>query len=290
MGLSNKDQQATTIANQALNTGNDNAGYFKKFKVQRSDVARITAAASRARTLHRHYTTPFGDDNWRLLPATLVIEYTKEMRQCRHEFESAVSDLENQWATIVTRNQTTLGALFDPNDYPAQADIAKFYELKTEFRPIPQSDHLLIQIENESLDKLRKDIERQNQEGNEAMRRELWQRLYEPVKKMADRLADTKSKFHDSLVGNVQTILDILPALNVNQDPQLAAMANEISRRLCAFTPGQLRDDLQARVTTATEAAEIAAKMDAFMGGNAAPIVPPPMPPNMQTQQPMFTP
>jgi hypothetical protein len=266
IGISGKDGSATIIANQALATGGNDAGYFRKFRIQKDDIAAITSSISKARSTHRLYTTPFGDDKWRMLPSTLVFKYTQEMRERRTDFEDAVEGLYKNWQAVVNKSQQVLGKLFNPNDYPDQSEIKTFFNFKTEFRPIPQTDHLLIQIEQETMEEIKKNIEKQNQEGHEASQRELWKRLYEPVKKMAEKLSDQDAIFHATLISNIQDIIQILPDLNVARDPKMNNLAREIEAKLCAFTAGQLREDKYARKQTAQEASALISKMDSFMG------------------------
>jgi len=269
MGLSSKDEAATKIASAALHVGQTDAGYFKKFKLQKKDVAAISIAANNARLIHKNYTVPFGDDNWRLLNSTLVMEYTAKIRECKDQFDKAVNALVASWDDIIKRNKQVLGALFDQADYPEKYNVVNMYDFRTEVRPVPQSDHLLLQIESDTLEKLKRDIDRQHEENIVLIKKDIWKRLYEPVSRMAERLSGEDKVFHSTLVSNIQSIVDILPNLNIASDPDLIRLGEEIKDKLCNYTPDQLRKDKSARKEVAEMATDIVAKMskmDGFMG------------------------
>jgi hypothetical protein len=61
-------------------------------------------------------------------------------------------------------------------------------------------------------------------------------RLTDVVTHIVDKLNQSESRFHASLVTNVVDLVDLLPRLNVNQDEELNRFAAEIKDRLCNFS------------------------------------------------------
>jgi hypothetical protein len=73
----------------------------------------------------------------------------------------------------------------------------------------------------------------------EGASRELWQRLYEAVSHMAERLQVYKvteegveHPFRDSVVTNLVKLVDVLPKLNVTGDPELERLAAQVRASL----------------------------------------------------------
>ncbi len=94
---------------------------------------------------------------------------------------------------------------------------------------------------------------------------DLWTRLKGVVAHMVERLNESESRFHASLVTNLGELVDLLPRLNVNQDEELNRFAGEIRNRLCGFTVRDLKKNEILRAATANDAAQILTEMDAVL-------------------------
>jgi hypothetical protein len=146
----------------------------------------------------------------------------------------------------------------------------KFY-LRSEPLPVPDSEHFtqavmeLLGVDAESVSVRVRDA------GVEAQR-ELLRRMIEPVRAMAEKLAEAPKEghdvpiFRDTLVENVRAIAELAPKLNLGGDTQLDAFALEIRHKLAGAvtTPAQLRSDAELRAIVAKEAGDMAAKMAAY--------------------------
>ena len=62
--------------------------------------------------------------------------------------------------------------------------------------------------------------------------RDPWERLKTVVEAMAKALSIPDKIFRDSLIGNVENLLDLMPDLNVTGDPTLEAMCSKIRKAL----------------------------------------------------------
>jgi hypothetical protein len=131
--------------------------------------------------------------------------------------------------------------------------------------PVPSSD-FRVSIASEELTRIQQDVERRVRDAEQAALKEVWTRLFERVKHMAEKLADPKAIFRDSMVDNAREICALLPRLNFNDDPQLEAMRQEVESKLIKH-PEALRNDPDLRRDTAAEAKVIMDKMSVFMGG-----------------------
>jgi len=90
----------------------------------------------------------------------------------------------------------------------------------------------------------------------------LWNRLYEPVQKMAETLATPDKEFHKSLIENIKKVTAILPDLNLAKDASLEKMAKEIDAKLCKYDMDELKLDVVVRQETAEAAKDILNKME----------------------------
>ena len=266
MGLSKKDSAITKVAHDAYGIHDARAGHYRKYKVDRADVLKISKTANIARTFHRIMTVPWGHDRYRLLPATLIQKYTMKIKQVKMEFYSHVSDLEARWPSIVEAAKARLGPAFDQNDYVQAGEVMELYAFDIHFQPIPKDDHFVLEVEKETLKEMKDKLNKSQEENMENAMANLWHRLYEVVEKMAERLDDKNPRIFKTLVTNIEQLTDILPDLNLTKDPQLTDLCNDVKDKLCVYTPGQLKKDKRVRKQTAKEAKDIQNKMDAIMG------------------------
>ncbi|HSG21231.1 MAG TPA: hypothetical protein VLA31_10715, partial [Burkholderiaceae bacterium] len=131
--------------------------------------------------------------------------------------------------------------------------------------PVPSTD-FRVAIGSAELSRIQQDVERRVQEAAQNAMKDLWQRLHDRVKHMAEKLADPKAIFRDSMVENAREICAMLPRLNFTDDPQLEAMRQEVEASLLKH-PDALRNDPDLRRDTAATAKDIMDRMSVFMGG-----------------------
>jgi hypothetical protein len=266
LGLSKKDKAITDAAHNAYGINDSRAGHYRKFMVDRTDVLKLSKTANTARSLHRVMTVPWGQDKYRLLPATLIQKYTRKIKQIKIEFYSHVSDLEVRWPSIISGAKLRLGPAFDPTDYAVASEIKEVYLFDIHFKPVPQDDHFVLEVEQETLQEMKDKLNKDQDANMENAMENLWHRLYEVVERMAERLDDKKPRIFKTLVTNIEELTGILPDLNLTGDPQLTDMCNDVKDKLCSYTAGQLKKDSRVRKQTAQDAKDIQRKMDAIMG------------------------
>ena len=89
--------------------------------------------------------------------------------------------------------------------------------------------------------------------------------MHNAVDNMVVRLKDPTGKFHDTLVGNLQELVELIPKLNFTGDRHLESIRLQCAETLAVHAPQSLRDDMALRAKVATQAQEISAWMDAYM-------------------------
>ena len=119
--------------------------------------------------------------------------------------------------------------------------------------------------------KITAQIQRNNDKRVSEVTTECFDRAYSVVSNMVERLEafdpDKKgAKLYDSLVGNVRDIAELLPSLNVGDDPRLEQLAKEIGQRLTETDTDTLKRDEGKRKEVAADAREIMNQIDDFIG------------------------
>ena len=263
IGQKKKDTDATAKSNLHLQTS-ENAGHYQKTRISRENIIDVIRARDSAKKLHRKMTTPFTSDDWGIISADLVMEYSKNMGIFKVQFESAVADVVNRWASIVAFEKQKLGPIFKVEEYPDRASVENFFSFDHQLKPIPDEGHIVLELESEVLDDLREKLRKQNEENLKRSVTDMWHRLFEPVNNMADICLNDKKVF-GSLIDKIDEIVAIIPSLNIIDDPDISNMADEIKNRLLVHTTGQIRDDKQLKKKIGQDADDLAQKVKGFI-------------------------
>jgi hypothetical protein len=181
--------------------------------------------------------------------------------------------LAGQFAQLMGDAKVRLGGLFRAEDYPSVAELRAKFSMETRLLPLPDAGDFRVTLGDEEKNRIKRQIAEAVEASLQVGSRELWQRLYESVKRLVDRLAAYKATdagvehpFRDSVVTNLVKLVDILPKLNVTSDPELERMTEEV-RSALLVDPQRLRDSETVRSETARAASGIVDRMTVSMSG-----------------------
>ena len=224
-----------------------NAGRFNKLLASKESLKAIQTAISSARTFHQEQTLPWGERGERLLPSKNYSHYSGQMRLIKQAFDEAVGDFINNYSNVIMEARKVLGGLFQPEDYPSANEIRNKFAFESCISPVPVSDDFRVNLGQEEVDAIKADLQKRLEVSHTAATQDLWKRLYEVVSHLVERLSDPEAVFRDSLVGNIVKLTELLPRLNLNDDPGLEQMRRQIEATLCDYSPEQLRQDKTIR-------------------------------------------
>ena len=245
--------------------GSKEAGRFNKVLVDKESVKDIQAVISKARAFHMEQTLPWGERGERLLPSKNYNDYARQMRVYNEDFERAVDAFVSDYHQVIFDARQNLGGLFCRQDYPGADEIREKFAFRTAISPVPTAEDFRVSLAHEEVESIRQDIEDRVAQAHVAATRDLWHRLYDVVGRMVERLSDPEAVFRDSLVGNIAHLTELLPRLNMDDDPHLESMRREIETSLCQYSPAQLRSDKHARRVAANTARDVLTTMEGYM-------------------------
>ena len=253
------------------------AGRYHKVLLPKAALAEVQKIVSEARQEHYFMTLPWDDSGYRVLPAAAYMDHTEKMRALSNRFAPAVETLVRQFGQLVEEAKARLGGLFRPGDYPAPDELRAKFSFETRVMPLPDAGDFRVTLSDEEKERIKRQITAAVEASLQVANRELWQRLYEAVSHLADRLKAYKvtgngveHPFRDSVVTNLVKLVDVLPKLNVTADPELERLAADVRASLL-IDPQELRKSESARTETATAAEAIATRMAAYMGAYSTP-------------------
>jgi hypothetical protein len=250
--------------------GTDNAGRFHKrlltgeYKIKLKEIQKHVNSI---RSYHYEHTLPWLDNGARILTAKSFQKYHLTMLKMVEDFKDAVRSFADVYDHAIQQAQQDLNGMFNAKDYPAtKADLTNRFGASVSYMPLPSSPDFRVGLSDEMVKEIKGKITSTVASAEGKAMKDLWARLYSPVKHMAETLKDDGKVFRDSLIKNLTDICAILPELNIADDSDLEDKRQLIERELCSLDPKELRDDSDHREIVAQKATDIANVMAGYMG------------------------
>jgi len=256
-------EQVALQNNSALGAGR----YNKSLLPMNDYLDNVHKKTTAIRAKYYANTLPWGIEGTMLLPSANYLSFMTEFRKEKADWQQLVDVFFNEYSRLKLDAQRFLGNLYNEADYPPLHEIQRKFKMDLAVFPVPSND-FRVEISDSELERIQSDVEARVQDAAQNAMSEAWQRLYDKVKHMHEKLADPKAIFRDTLVDNTREICSVLSRLNFADDPNLEAMRQQVEQSLVNNHPDSLRNDPDLRRDKAAEAKDIMAKMGAFMGAN----------------------
>ena len=241
-----------------------NAGRYNKALLPMNDLLdRVHKKSTLIRTKFYDNTLPWGIEGTMMLPSANYLKFVTDFRKEKGEWQYLVDDFVRNYGQLKLDAQRLLNGMYNDTDYPSEYEIVNKFKMDMAIFPVPATD-FRVQIASDELTRIQQDVEARVKDAQQQAMQEVWNRLYDRVKNMAEKLADPKAIFRDTLVDNLRDQCDMLTRLNFTDDPNLEALRSEVESNLLKH-PDALRNDPDLRRDKAAEAKAIMDKMSVFM-------------------------
>lgn len=243
------------------------AGRYNKSLLPLNDLLdRVHKKTGFVRQQYYTNTLPWGIEGTQMLPTTNYLAFMTEFRKHKADWYQLVQEFVDNYSLLKADAKRTLGSLYDEADYPSDDAIAAKFRMDMAIFPVPNTD-FRVELSNDELTTIQQDIEARLRDASASALKDVWQRLFDRVQHIAERLADPSAIFRDSMVESARELCALLPRLNFADDPNLERMRLQVENRLVSHEPEALRNDPDLRRNAALEAKQIMDKMSVFMGG-----------------------
>jgi len=203
-------------------------------------------------------------DGMQIMQSSGYLDFMNDFRNLKSQWERLVDDFIVEYPQLVASAQTSLGSLFDPRDYPHVDDLRDKFSLDVRFMPVPSAADWRVDLGDEAIADLKADVERQVRAGQEAAMNAVFERIYNVAKNAHERLSNPKAVFRDSLVENAVELCEVLPSLNITNDPRVDKLKKVLEQSLGKHDPKKLRTDANTRKKTADAMKQVMDKMGSF--------------------------
>jgi hypothetical protein len=254
------DKQATQEVTTANNASPTVGAFHKKLLGDCAELVAIQKHAANVRNWHYEQTSLWGDLGQRTLPTSRFPMYYEGITGHQAEFDKLkevfLSTYDHFCTWAQTEARAKLGSLYRESDYPSVDTLRTKFAFSHSQQPMPVSGHWQLDMLNEHNQILAQSFADTYNARLDATMREVWQRTYDAMSKMSERLdyvgGDAKDKkvFRDSLVYNLRDLLTLLDAFNVEGDHRMTAMRDGLEAALDGVSPDALREDDHLRRDT----------------------------------------
>jgi hypothetical protein len=255
-----QDDRGTLAARTALNTTSSKGRFTKQ--VLADKISPITTLANKIYNWHRTMTLPYKDGGARLLPMKNYNAYESGMRNYCDEFKAQVEDFESHYEANrdAEISDPRNGGMFLPSDYPPKSQVKKLFNIKTDWDSVPDKSHFIVALEEEQRAKIMESIDERILEAQKAARNDLYERLAEKLLHIADKMRtykEGKSRLHPSTIENLRDLCDIIPNLNITDDPEIEKLRLLALDHVGSMNVDDLKDSAELRQHTAQSADSI---------------------------------
>jgi len=268
------DADATKEVIESKGASKD-AGKFNKnlMASARGELDAVTKQAASLRHFFYSKTLPWtttsegkksGD---RIIASAAAMDFLQEFKTFKIEYDAAVKALVLVWDERVAQAMSNLGLMADATEYPAAHEIPKKFAIQLDMCPIPaQSDFkrlnvpaaLATALGNRHKATAAQQVQNAMNEMRDRMLAEL-ERIYTQMNKHAN---GEKTRLYESLITNMQGLVQMAKSMNLTGNPRLTELAERIELQLLSHPVQVYKDDpgkaavlAQSAKTLATEAA-----------------------------------
>lgn len=244
------------------------AGRYNKclIDIKTPTYAAVTNLHGEARRWLEKNTLPWSQDGAFILPTAAYFDVKSKMDDYRERSEHLVEQFLRAYPALVTAAEKDLNGLFKAEDYPSVDDLRRKFGFRWHIFPVPTSNDFRVQLDAGDVDAIRCDIEVEVEKATRDAQRKRWERLLAPVAHAVERLSNAEAKFHDTLIGNIKSAVQLLPKLSVADDDQFDELLREVDVSLANRVPQLLRDNPDERASAAAKARDIERRMRDIMG------------------------
>lgn len=258
------DKDATKTITEQSNAETD-AARVNKHLIATKYLQPITTMASSIRHHFHKNTLPWKDNGDRLLVRQRYMQFMQEHGELSRKFDQAVDNFVTvDYPAAVTQAEFRMGSMFKPEEYPSAEELRSKFYVRLDIDSVTEAGDFRVEMDKTTLDGVRRNIEDALQQRLTRAMNDVWSRLANTLKSFAECTA-SDGALKKATVDNLEAIVELLPDLNIVNDPKLEQIRQEIKAALTGHDVVVLRKNKPMRQAAALEAKRIMDDMSGFM-------------------------
>lgn len=247
------DATATRDVNEKHNA--HHAGRFSKTLLESPEMDAWKKNANIAKRYHYENTQPWEDRGPRLLAIQKYFDYTVAMNNFIKKGEELLVKIIDTYEDAIAIREKELNTLFNASDYPSKEELKRKFSIAYKFTPISDASDLRVDVSKSERKEIKENIKAGMKEKIELAKNDLKFRIHTVVKNIYEKMKDKDAKFHDSIVGNIENVISLIPAMNFDDDEAINDLVPKLNK-LCV-PPAKLRTNLALRAKVQKRAKKI---------------------------------
>lgn len=257
------------VASQELTRSKRSAGDAARVNKHLVDKRWLQPMVSARSAIRNHWlsmTMPWKDCGDRLLPRQLYLKFIEEHSKLVREFETQKEEfLTVGYPSAREQAEFRMGKLLDETDYPPTEALRRKFYVNLVIDAVTEAKDFRVEMSDEHRERIQSEMEANMAQRINVAMGEVWQRLGKALGHFTAKMQDHDAIFRDSTIENLREIVDLLPGFNILNDPELAAIGDEIKTSIYGYEADDLRKNPQTRAAIGAEASRILDAMKAFM-------------------------
>lgn len=247
-------------------------GRYVKQLVDPKFLDEAEALRREAKAIHQKLTVTWAPGAIGVLPAVHYLDYTEQVGAKILAMDALAKSIPGKLTGWIEKAKADLKGLFKEADYPTAEELGRKFHIAFDIFPIPDREDIRLNLQEDEIAEIRDRIEQDQKEKLGDVTKALFMRLYEPIRHLADRIKEAEKKekaiLRDTLLGNIMEQLDILPRLNITDDPKLDALIKDAREAFADITGDDLRQARIVQKVAVNKADELLAAMAGYVGGS----------------------
>lgn len=266
-GLTAKSQ---TLTREAADTHEGDRDSFsagvKLFGVD--PLSPIIRIVNMARAFHIENTLPWADTGFRLIPVERLPYWQRELTRMQGEFMDAVDGLIAAYPRLRKDYIRRVNDVAQEIPFPTLEQLKGNFDFDLMMQPIANPNDLRLKhIDPKTVAELKAkaaaDMSAILDEGH----KDIINRLFKVVNRIHEQTSSADGRLFRSLVGNLEEAVDVLPKLNLRNDPEIKRLINRVRTELSSIdlealkTNGKRGDVLKVAQTERAKTAKAASSI-----------------------------
>lgn len=199
----------------------------------------------------------------RLLASSQAMDFLQEFKGFKKQYDESVKALVAVWDLRVGQAMQNLGQLAKASDYPSAVDIPKMFAVTIDMDVIPaMTDFQRLNVPAALASALGNRhaavAHQQVQNAMNEMRDRMLSELERINVQMSKHAAGEKTRLYESLITNMQGLVQMAKNMNLTNNPRLTELAEKIEMKLLAHPVQVYKDDPTKAAVLADSARELA--------------------------------
>lgn len=201
---------------------------------------------------HNQMTMPGFHRGERLLTNKMFFRYSTIIGGLSDTFKKLANEFADAYPAILQEAPRRLGKSYKPSDFPPISAIPDMFSIKTRYSPVPNiKDWRNDQVDQETLEKLKKEAEENTIEMFRHAQKDMCDKVEEVLQRLARHIEDfdenPRKKLTIDLFDALKEIGDLIPMMNIADDPAIAKIGEAIKNEIAPIQPERIRQDANLR-------------------------------------------